>query len=375
MHNISRFPVAKPSLGELEEKYVTDALRSGWISSSGAYIERFEAEFASHCSTGHTVATNNGTTALHLVLAALDVGPGDEVVVPAFTYIATANAVVYCGAKPVFVDVDPATWCIDPAQVAAAITPRTKAVIAVDIYGHPADYPALRRVCASNNVALVADAAESLGGTLDNRPVGSLADATTFSFFGNKILTSGEGGCVTTDDTALADRMRLLRNQGMDPERRYYFPVVGFNYRMTNIAAAVLCAQLERSSHLIGERRRVVNAYNDAFSLNSDLEVPVDAPGVERAPWMASLIVKRNSSVDRDKLMARLASTGVDTRPFFVPLPTLPPYAEPGERRFPVSEDIAARGFNVPTFPDLTKEESAEIIRRIFSALEVWHQP
>ncbi|MFI5494857.1 DegT/DnrJ/EryC1/StrS family aminotransferase [Actinoplanes sp. NPDC051859] len=348
----------------MEEKYVADAVRSGWVSSTGPYIDRFEAEFAARCGTTHAVAVNNGTSALHLVLAAAGIGPGDEVIVPAFTYIATANAVTYCGATPVFVDVEPDTWCIGPDAVTAAITPRTKAVIAVDIYGHPADYTALRPVCSSHGLLLIADAAESLGGRLDGAPVGALADATTFSFFGNKILTSGEGGCVTTADDELAAKMRLFKNQGMDPNRRYFFPVIGFNYRMTNVAAAILCGQLERSEQLISRRKDIVSTYERWASGKAELEVPRTVHPAERAPWMASLLVSGTASYTRDQLTARLADLGVDTRPFFPPLPGLPAYG-PSTDSWPVSEQLSRRGFNLPTYPDLTDPELEEILRRL----------
>ncbi|BCB83849.1 GDP-perosamine synthase [Phytohabitans suffuscus] len=284
-----RFPVARPCLGELEERYVLDAVRSGWISSHGPYLRRFEEEFAAHCGVPAAVGTANGTVALHLALAAAGIGPGDEVVVPALTYVASANAVTYCGATPVFVDVSPATWCVDVSEVAAVVGPRTRAVVAVDLYGHPADYGALRRLCDRHGLLLVGDAAESFGGRVGDRRVGELADVSTFSFFGNKIITAGEGGCVTTVRADLADRMRLLRNQGMDPRRRYHFVEVGFNYRMTNIAAALLCAQLERVRQIVGRRDEILHRYEEALSGPLDAQ-PV-AAGVRRAPWMASFLV------------------------------------------------------------------------------------
>lgn len=370
MPQMTRFPVAKPSLTDLEEKYVSDALKSGWVSSAGPYLERFEMEFAARCGTRSAVATNNGTTALHLVLAAAGVGPGDQVIVPAFTYIASANAVTYCGATPVFVDIDPVTWCVDVGQVAGAITSQTKAVMAVDIYGHPADYPDLRKICSDASIMLIADAAESFGGRLGTTPVGALADASTFSFFGNKILTCGEGGCVTTSDDDLAIRMRQLRNQGMDPNRRYHFPVIGYNYRLTNVAAALLCAQLERSELLISRRRKIIETYEEWASGSHFFDAPTTANTAERAPWMASLLVSPDAGFTRDQLTARLGDVGVETRPFFPPLPGLPAYGSSTGRAYPVSEDISDRGFNLPTYPDLADEDLSEILRRVASAVD-----
>ncbi|MEH0936276.1 DegT/DnrJ/EryC1/StrS family aminotransferase [Micromonospora psammae] len=364
-----RFPVARPWLSDLEEHYLLDALRSGWISSQGPYLHRFENRFAERCGAAAAVATSNGTVALHLVLAAAGIGPGDEVVVPALTYVATANAVTYCGARPVFVDVLPESWCIDPEQVRAAIGPRTRAVIAVDLYGHPADYSALRQLCTQHGLLLVADAAESFGAEVDGRPTGGLADVSTFSFFGNKVITAGEGGCVTTSDPALAERMRLLRNQGMDPNRRYYFPVVGFNYRLTNLAAALLCAQLERADEIIRRRDRVVAAYEREL-VDPPLVWPQPVvPGVRRAPWMASFLVGPPGTDGlRDELARVLDRLGVETRPFFVPIPQLPPYAGAAEEQ-PVTLDLSRRGINLPTYAELTDVDVKVILERVRAAL------
>ncbi|MDQ7908213.1 DegT/DnrJ/EryC1/StrS family aminotransferase [Phytohabitans sp. ZYX-F-186] len=363
-----RFPVAKPCLGELEEKYVLDAVRSGWVSSHGPYLRRFEEDFAARCGVPAAVATANGTVALHLALAAAGIGPGDEVVVPALTYVASANAVTYCGATPVFVDVSPATWCVDVAQVAAAVGPRTRAVLAVDLYGHPADYAALRRLCDRHGLLLVADAAESFGASVAGRPVGELADVSTFSFFGNKIITAGEGGCVTTARADLAERMRLLRNQGMDPRRRYHFLEVGFNYRMTNVAAALLCAQMERSGQILGRREEILQRYDEGLA--GALEPQPVAPGVRRAPWMASFLVPAGAPVgQRDRLGAALDRLGVETRPFFSPIPGLPPYAGAPRRPHPVATDLGRRGLNLPTYGDLTNSDVDEVVSRVRRAL------
>ncbi|MGB8511125.1 MAG: DegT/DnrJ/EryC1/StrS family aminotransferase, partial [Pyrinomonadaceae bacterium] len=222
-------PVAAPVLAGREKEYVADCMESGWISSSGKYVELFEAAFAKFCGVRHAVACCNGTVALHLALVALGVAPNDEVIVPTLTFVATANAVTYCGARPVFVDSEPETWNLDPAQVEAKITSRTKGIIAVHLYGQPAEMDALRAVARRHGLFLLEDAAEAHGALYKGRPAGSLGDVAAFSFYGNKIIATGEGGMVTTDDDALAARVRLLRGQGMDTERRYWFPVVGYN--------------------------------------------------------------------------------------------------------------------------------------------------
>ncbi|MEO3773146.1 DegT/DnrJ/EryC1/StrS family aminotransferase [Micromonospora sp. B9E7] len=352
----------------MEERYLLDALGSGWISSQGPYLRRLEEEFSARCDVTDTIATSNGTVALHLVLAAAGIGPGDEVIVPALTYVATANAVTYCGARPVLVDVRPDTWCIDPEQVQAAVGPRTRAVIAVDLYGHPADYPMLRKICSRHGLLLVADAAESFGAYLDGRPTGSLADVSTFSFFGNKVITCGEGGCITTSDRALADRMRLLRNQGMDPQRRYWFPMIGFNYRMTNLAAALLCAQLSRADDIIGKREEVIGTYERELVGSSLHRQPV-AAAVRRAPWMASFLVgAEGDEVARDRLARALDRLGVETRPFFVPVSALPSYGGDSGAQ-PVSTDLGRRGINLPTYADLTDSDLKVIVERVQAAL------
>ena len=250
-------PVAAPVFAGREREYVADCMESGWISSAGKYVELFEAEFAKFCGVRHAVSCCNGTAALHLALAALGVGPGDEVIVPTLTFVATANAVTYCGARPVFADSEAETWNLDPAHVASKITPRTKGIVAVHLYGNPAEMDALRALAHRHGLFLLEDAAEAHGALYRDAHAGSLGDIAAFSFYGNKIIATGEGGMVTTDDDALAARVRLLRGQGMDAERRYWFPVVGYNYRMMNLPAAIGLAQLERAEWHTGRRREI----------------------------------------------------------------------------------------------------------------------
>ena len=258
--------MAIPDLSGNEEKYVVDAIRSTWISSSGEYVRRFEHEFAKLCDADAAVSTSSGTTALHLALLALDVRPGDEVLVPSLTYIATANAVRYVGAEPVFVDVDPDTWCIDPEKIEEAVTPRTKGIIPVHLYGHVADMDAINHLAAIHGLWVVEDAAEAHLARYKDRKVGGLARMATFSFYGNKILTAGEGGAITVNDRQLEVRLRTLRGQGMDPERRYYFPVTGYNFRLTNVACAILCAQLERWEPMMERRRAIYASYEERLA-------------------------------------------------------------------------------------------------------------
>ena len=250
-------PVAEPALVGREKEFVLDCIDSTWISSTGLYIGRFEAGFAEFCGVEHAITCANGTVALHLALLALGIGPGDEVICPTLTYVAAANSVVYCGATPVLVDAEAATWNLDPAAVEAAVTPRTKAILVVHLYGHPADMDAIRRIADAHDLRVVEDAAEALGARHRGRRVGSLSDVATFSFYGNKVITTGEGGMVVTDDATLAETVRLLRGQGQDPTQRYRFPVVGYNYRLTNVACAIGCAQLEKVEWHVGRRRQI----------------------------------------------------------------------------------------------------------------------
>lgn len=253
--------MAKPDVTALEEAYVVEALRSSWISAKGPFVDRFEREFAAVLEVPHVVTVSSGTAALHLALLALDVGRGDEVIVPSLTYVATVNAIRYVGAVPVFVDVDPKTWSIDPALIGLAMSARTKAIIAVHLYGHPADMDAISVVASRYGVPVIEDAAQAHLARYRDRPVGSLGTIATFSFYANKVITAGEGGAVATGDGDLAARVRMLRGQGMDPDRRYYFPVIGYNYRLSNVACAILCAQLERQLELVERRRQIAARY------------------------------------------------------------------------------------------------------------------
>lgn len=364
-----KIPVSMPDLTGNEQAYAAEAVGSSWISSTGPFLDRFEEEFAVACGADHAVTTSNGTTSLHLVLAALGVGPGDEVIVPSMTYVATANAVTYCGGTPVFADVEADTWCLDPRAIEAAITPATKGVIPVHLLGHPADMDAINAVAEAHGLWVVEDAAEATFSRYKGRPIGSLSTAATFSFFGNKIISCGEGGAVTCDDPDLAKKLRLLRGQGMDPNRRYHFPVVGFNYRLTNVAAAILCGQMERKDAIVGRRREIVERYARELSEVPGIGVRQDANWADTAPWMASCLVDAGHfGCHRDELATALAARGVETRPMFIPIHRLPPYLDAAERRgtdLPVSDRLAELGLMLPTYPQLTDDEIAFICQNI----------
>jgi perosamine synthetase len=358
-------PVAAPDIGELEERYVSQAVRSTWVSSTGEFLDRAEALLAQVSGCSHVVPVANGTVALHVALAALGIGPGDEVIVPSLTYIASVNAVTYTGATPVFADVEASSWGLDAAAVDALVTSRTKAIVMVHLYGMPADVSGLRAVADAYGLALVEDAAEAPFASYGGRPVGSLGDVATFSFYGNKVVTSGEGGALTTSDPELAARIRLLRGQGMDPKRRYYFPEVGYNYRLTNVAAALLCAQLERADELLARRWDVYRGYEAGLADVVGLTVQGELAGRTRTPWLYPLLVDDAYGESRDELMGRLAADGVETRPFFLPVHTMPPYQTLAERQcveLPVTNDLAARGLNLPTYAGLGAEDVQRIV-------------
>lgn len=339
-------PVSQPDLSGNEKKYVVEAIESSWISSSGEFVDRFEQDFAQRCDALQCSTVCNGTAALHLALEALGIGPGDEVVVPALTFVATANAVAYTGATPIFVDVDPHHWCMHPSRFEEAITPRTRAVIPVHLYGHPCDMDKIVEIADEHNVFVVEDAAEAHGAKYKGRPVGSLGDLATFSFYGNKILTSGEGGAITVRRSQrLSDKIRLLRGQGMDPKHRYFHSVVGYNYRLTNVACAILCAQIERMDEMLERRAKIAQHYR--MRLHGLVEFQNEADWATTSNWTMPIVVPG----PRDRLANSIRQQGIDTRPFFVPMNQLPPYTD--GRRLECAEALGSSGLCLPLYPTM----------------------
>jgi perosamine synthetase len=367
-----KVPVSIPDLSGNEEKYVSAAIRSSWISSIGPFVVRFEQEFAQLCGAKAAIGVCNGTVALHLAMLGLDVRPGDEVLVPSLTYVATANAVRYVGAEPVFVDIDPYTWCIDPKLLEASITPRTKGIIAVHLYGHPADMDAINHIAAVHGLWVVEDAAEAHLARYKGRTVGNLAKIATFSFYGNKIITCGEGGAVTLDDPQLTIRLKALRGQGMDPERRYYFPITGYNFRLNNMACAMLCAQLERCDQILGRRRQIFAAYREHLANIPGIGFQPVAAWAEPAPWLFCITVdEKEYGCSRDELAFLLAKEGIETRPFFIALHQLPPFREKSRHRnesLPITESLSMKGMNLPVYSHLTDADLNKIAEIIGSS-------
>jgi perosamine synthetase len=360
-------PVAEPDLGPLEEKYVLDALRSGWVSSIGAYIQRFESQFAAFCGVKHAIAVSNGTVAIHLALVAAGVGPGDEVIVPALTFVATAAAVRHAGAEPVFVDSEPEIGTLDPKAVERALSSKTKAIIPVHLYGHPADMDPILEIARARSLVVIEDAAEAHGAKYKGRVVGSMGKMGTYSFYGNKILTTGEGGAVVTNDDTMAARLRFLKDHAMDPKRRYWHPEVGYNYRMTNLQAAMGCAQLERFAELTARRQRLVDLYRQAFA-GGGVKINPSKPWAEPIPWLVCAIMPAGTKrAERDALMASLKEQGVDSRPYFHLLSNMPPYVTcqrvglHGEE-LAAAEDISRRGLNLPTVTTMKPSDVTRVV-------------
>jgi perosamine synthetase len=351
-------PVAEPSLGEKELLYVSECVLTGWISSAGKFVARFEEMFAEFCGTRCAIATSNGTTALHLALLVLDIGPGDEVIVPTLTFIATANAVTYTGARPVFVDSEPETWNIDPNLIEEAITSRTKAIIPVHLYGHPANMDPILEIAAHYGLAVVEDAAEAHGACYKGRRVGGIGDIGTFSFYGNKIITTGEGGMLVTNRADLAEKVRMLRDHGMSPERRYWHPVLGYNYRVTNLQAALGVAQMEKVDAILSTKRRIAQAYKEGLQEVPGITLPPEAPWAQNVYWLYSILVDAEIfGHTRDDMITRLSEQGIETRPLFPPVHTQPIYNS--GQRLPVAERLAATGLSLPSAVGLKFEDVA----------------
>lgn len=367
-----KIPLMAPSLRGNEQKYVADVIASTWIGGVGSYLERFEREWAELCGTKECVAAANGTVSLHLALLALGAGPGDEVIVPALTYVATANAVRFVGAEPVFVDIDPVTWCIDPQRIEAAITRRTKGIMPVHLHGHPADMDAISKLADLYKFWTLADSAQAHLATYKNRPVGSLADIESFSFHVGKILTCGEGGALTLNDSKMAKWLRMVRGHGMDPERRFFHPTTAYNYRLTNLQASLLCAQLERREEILQRRRHTFRRYETNLRGTPGIGFQQVAPWAVTCPWVFCITIdSQEFGQTRDQLIETLAEEGVESRRFGIPLHKLPPFREQSLARgdqCPVAEHFSETGLYLPSSTDLQDDQVDYVCEVVRSA-------
>jgi perosamine synthetase len=367
-----RIPVAGPWITAKEIEYVSDAVATNWYEQSGDYVRRFEEAFADATDRRFAVSLPSCTSAIHLLLAALGVSSGDEVIVPDITWIASSAPITYVHATPVFVDVDPRTWCMSPERLRAAITPNTKAVIAVDLYGGMPDYHKLLAITEEAGVPLIEDAAEAVGSSYYGRPAGSFGTAAVFSFHGSKTLTTGEGGMLLTDEEALHDRVQVLRDHGRDPgDRLFVNAEVGFKYKMSSMQAALGLAQLERIGELVDRKREIFGWYRERLS--DHVQLNAEPPETRNSFWMVTAVVPDDSPRNAFDLMTGFDAAGIDTRPLFHPLSSLPAYddcreAKVARERNAVSYSLDGRGLNLPSALSLT-EDDVDVVCSTFLAL------
>jgi len=361
------FPVSQPAIGEKEIAYVTDAVRSGWVSSIGRYIEEFEKSFAGFCGSKFALAVSNGTTALHLALVSAGIKALDEVIIPDLTFVATANAVTYTGARAVPVDIDPNTLCMDIGSLESAITPRTRAIIPVHLYGHAAKMDEIMSVARRHRLLVIEDAAEAHGAEYKGQRVGSIGDCGVFSFYGNKVITSGEGGMITTDNADLYSKAKLLRDHAMSPQKRYWHTEIGFNYRMTNLQAALGVAQMERIHEFLERRQLIMRWYRTFIGSDPKLRLNYEEPDTKNVYWMICLEIAGLTDAPRSVLMSKLREVGVDTRPYFYPISDMPMYQRADT---PVAHAVSQRGMNLPSYTDLTESDVEHICQSTKGVLQ-----
>ena len=376
-------PVNEPLLGERELEYVTECIRTGWISSAGHFIEEFEEKWAAYCRMKYGVAVSNGTTALQVAVGCLDLKPGDEVIMPSFTIISCALPIVERGGIPVLVDSDPETWCMDAAQIEAKITSRTKAIMPVHIYGHPVDMDPVLELANRHNLVVIEDAAEVhgaeyLSGRTGSSPIwkhcGGMGDISAFSFYANKLITTGEGGMVLTSDPVYAEKARGLRNLCFRPERRFYHTKLGYNYRMTNMQAALGLAQLERFDQIVAKKRWMGTAYTERLKDILPLQLPVEKSWARQVYWMYGLVLDEKTGMDAVAFAKKLDALGVQTRPFFLGMHEQPVFWERSlfkDEHYPVAERIARQGLYLPSGLALTEaqlEQVCEAVRKVLAA-------
>lgn len=364
-----KIPVYKPLLSGKEKEYVNDCLESQWISSRGQYVSRFENEFSKYIGTEYGVAVTNGTVAIHLALLALGIGAGDEVIVPTLTYIASVNPIKYVGAVPVFVDSIEGTWQMDPKDIERKITNKTKAIIVVHLYGHPCDMKEITRIAHDNNIFLIEDCAEAIGTKFADKMVGSFGDIGCFSFFGNKTITTGEGGMLVTSDKTIAARATSLKGQGLAMYREYWHDIVGYNFRMTNICAAIGVAQLEMVEDIIEKKRQIANWYEKYLGgLSCRLLRGEDGKeGIRNTYWMCNIIL--DDAEKREELRNYLRDNGIETRPSFYPVHTMPIYSQKYQK-FVVAEKLGWSGINMPSYPELSENDVMFICGKVREFME-----
>ncbi len=359
---------AGPSISAREASYALDAARHGWNKNWAGYLTRLESHVREYLGVEHALATSSGTGALHLAMAALGIGPGDEVIVPDLTWVASANAVVYAGGTPVFVDVEPDSWCMDPDAFEAAITPRTKAVVPVHLYGHPADMDRIAKIARKHNLFIVEDAAPAVGAECRGRKAGTFGDFAAFSFQGAKLVVSGEGGMLVTSDSRLFERAQSLWDQGRDPDRTFWINKTGLKYKMANVQAAIGLGQMERVDELIEAKRLVASWYAEGLEGAPHIRPFEEAEWARGIAWMSSLILEESAPLSREEFRAALKARNIDTRPVFPAISQYPIWKRPQES-CPNARRIGDRGVNLPSGVCLKREQVEYVSRCIREVL------
>ncbi|MBM4136512.1 MAG: DegT/DnrJ/EryC1/StrS family aminotransferase [Nitrospira sp.] len=366
-------PVSEPLVTAREVELVLDCLKSGWISSAGKYLERFENEWATYCGMKHGIAVSNGTTALQIAVRLLDLKPRDEVIMPTFTIISCAQAITYCNGVPVLIDSDPHNWQMDVSQIESKITTRTRAIMPVHIYGHPADMDPILEIAQKHGLSIIEDAAEVHGAEYAGRRCGGLGDISVFSFYANKLITTGEGGMVLTNRDDLAEQARSLRNLCFQKSRRFFHDELGYNFRLTNIQAALGVAQLERMEQIVDRKRAIAHVYNELLKDVPGIELPVEEPWAKNVYWVYGIIVKENTGMNALDFAQKLALKGIETRPFFLGMHEQPVFHKMGlfvDEKYPVAERLARQGLYIPaglTIRESEIEQVCEAIRDILT--------
>lgn len=384
-------PISKPIIPKKAKKYLLDSLNSGWISGAGPYVAKFEDQFANFTGAKFAIACSSGTTAIHLALASLNIGPGDEVILPSFTMISTILPVIYTGATPILVDVEDSTGNIDPNLVEKKLTHKTRAIIPVHINGHPADMTSLLNLAQKYNLSIIEDAAEAHGAEYKLPPsslrrpclptgrqgsikkVGSIGNLGCFSFYANKIVTAGEGGMVTTNSSQLSARLRSLRNLARSPKKHFYHQEIAFNYRMSSLQAALGLASLEEVEMILQRKRKIASLYNQLLKDIKSIELPSEASWAKSVYWQYGIKIKSGSKLNRDQLADILASNNIETRNFFIPLHLQPVFKKMGlfkGEKYPVAENLGKVGLNIPTGPNIKISQIRYIAKIIKDSLE-----
>ena len=368
---MSFIPVCEPRLAGNELEYVEDCIKTGWISSAGKYIDRFEEGFSAYCGRKYGIAVSNGTVALQLAVAALDLPRDSEIIMPSFTIISCAMAAVYNGLKPVFVDADPETWCMDVRQIEEKINKNTSAIMVVHIYGHPVDMDPVLELVEKYNLRIIEDAAEAHGAEYKGGKCGSFGDISCFSFYANKIITTGEGGMVLTDNEDLAERCRSLRNLSFKKEKRFYHTELGFNFRMTNIQAAIGLAQLENINKAIEKKIWIGKLYNNLLRDVPYLQLPAEKEWAKNVYWMYGVVLDEKVGITAEKFAAKLKSRGVETRPFFFGLHEQPVIEKDRPiERLVVTEHISKFGLYLPSGLALDENQVKTVVEKVKESLE-----